>query len=66
MIFYFAIMLETQREINMLEAILIYLVIQLVVYDFNPNPAPKGYTDYDPCIRCGEDWEFYPPSNSKI
>lgn len=50
----------------MLEALLIYLVIQFVVYDLDPNPAPKGYTHYDPCIRCGEDWEFYPPSNSNI
>ena len=22
------------------------------------NPARYGYTDYDPCIRCGEGWIF--------
>jgi hypothetical protein len=23
-----------------------------------PNPRTYGYTSYDPCIRCGEEWVF--------
>ena len=23
-----------------------------------PNPRTHGYTTYDPCIRCGEEWIF--------
>lgn len=48
----------------MLEALVIYLSVTFFVYTLDPNPAPEGYTNYDPCIRCGEDWEFYPTTNS--
>jgi len=48
----------------MLEAVALYLVVQLVFYAVNPDPAPEGYTKYDPCFRCGDDWEFYPAHQS--
>jgi len=46
----------------MIEAIGLYLLVTFFVYQLDPNPAPEGYTNYDPCIRCGEDWSFYPSS----
>lgn len=48
----------------MLEALAIYLCVTFFVYTLDPNPSPEGYTNYDPCIRCGEDWEFYPANKS--
>lgn len=47
----------------MLEALAIYLCVTFFVYTLDPSPAPEGYTHYDPCIKCGEDWEFYPANN---
>tara|TARA_Y200000002_G_scaffold127136_1_gene104702 strand:+ start:4400 stop:4540 length:141 start_codon:yes stop_codon:yes gene_type:complete len=26
--------------------------------------VPRGYVQDDPCIRCGEDFEFYPNETS--
>lgn len=43
----------------MIAAIGIYILISILSYELDPNPSPNGYTDYDPCIRCGEDWGFY-------
>lgn len=46
----------------MIEAFAAYLLVTFVFYQLDPNPAPEGYTASDPCFRCGENWEFYPPS----
>ena len=49
----------------MLGAIVLYLVVSLVAYSLDPEPSPAGYTYYDPCIQCNDDWQFYPISKTE-
>ena len=49
----------------MLGAIALYLLVSFVAYSLDPEPSPKGYTNYDPCIQCNDDWQFYPISKTE-
>lgn len=40
-------------------ALLLYAGVSIFFYALNGPPPPEGYTHYDVCIRCGEDYEWY-------
>lgn len=45
----------------MLQILIIILLGEAIMFGLNGGSHP-GYLPDDPCFKCGEDWEFNPPS----
>jgi len=42
----------------MLLAITFYIAVS--IFSYSNDLPPEGYVKEDPCIRCGEGWEYNP------
>jgi hypothetical protein len=50
----------------MLAALGLYVLVSVIFYGVNGPPPPEGYTHYDVCVRCGEDYQWISPFDSQI
>ena len=50
----------------MLGALALYAGVSIFFYIVNGPPPPEGYTHYDVCVRCGEDYQWISPMDSQI
>ena len=53
------IMVPLPQEVQMLR-VLVILSAGLVLSGCLATSVPKGYVSSDPCIRCGQGWQFMP------